>query len=206
MKEPQNAGERLLDADHRIHKAVEQDRGSRLVKATGTLSEIGDQPQMRLLCAGMIAAGLLRKDMRLLGAGARMLLAHELAAAMKSAVKHRVDRRRPRSASGKAEEKPRSGSSSDKEESSFPSGHSAGAMSAAVAFSSAYPRYSVPALLTASAVAGAQVPRCAHYPTDVGAGLAIGAAAGGIVNGAWKLASALVAVALKRRFSVPWSR
>ncbi len=40
----------------------------------------------------------------------------------------------------------------------------------------------------AALVAAAQVPRCAHYPTDVIAGAAIGLAAEAATNAAWNAA------------------
>lgn len=178
---------RLLDIDHEVHEAVEGESGSAPVKVLGLLSEVGDQPQLRLLCGGMLAMGLLRRDPRLLAAGARMLLAHEVATAAKSVIKRRIDRRRPRSADGKHEEAPHPGHSASKEESSFPSGHSAGAMAVARGFGAVYPEHQGAALLAAGGVALAQIPRCAHYPTDVGAGLAIGLAADGVIGLAWRI-------------------
>lgn len=190
-----DAGDALLDMDHKVHEAVKGGRSKPLVKLLGVLSDIGDQPQARLLCGSIIVVGLLRSDMRMVAGGARMLVAHEVATAIKSAVKHRVDRKRPRSASDKDEEKPQAGRSNDKEESSFPSGHSAGAMAIASAFSAVYPAQRKPAMVAASAIALAQIPRCAHYPTDVGAGLAIGAAADGLVGLAWRLVRSGVSLA-----------
>jgi membrane-associated phospholipid phosphatase len=181
-------GKALLAADHKVHDLVEHDRPRATVKVLGVVSDVGDQPQLRLISGGMILAGLLRRDARMIGAGARMLLAHELATATKSAIKHRVNRKRPRSASGKGEEKPRPGHDRDKEESSFPSGHSAGATAVGAAFSAVYPEYRIPALAASSAIALAQIPRRAHYPTDVGVGLAIGALSAGAVGLAWRLA------------------
>jgi membrane-associated phospholipid phosphatase len=172
------AGKALLHMDHKAHAAAEETHASGLVKVVGALSEIGDQPQLRLLCGGTMALGLLRGDPRMLGAGLRMLLAHEVAT---------VDRKRPHSADGKHEEKPRPGRHTDKEHNSFPSGHSAGATAVAVAFSAVYPEHRAAATLAAGAVAVAQVPRCAHYPTDVGAGIAIGALAASAVGQAWRL-------------------
>ena len=102
------------------------------VRALAAASEIGDQPQLRSICGALIVAGLLL-DKRLLRAGVRMLLAHELATAVKSSIKHRVDRRRPRSAASARHGEPRPGHSSAKEESSFPSGHTAGAIAVAQA-------------------------------------------------------------------------
>ncbi|MEW9854780.1 phosphatase PAP2 family protein [Novosphingobium sp. M1R2S20] len=190
-------GEAALDLDHRIHELAEPAREKPLVKVLGFLSEVGDQPQLRLLCGATIAVGIWRADVRLVGTGMRMLLAHECATLVKDMVKRRVNRRRPRSAWGKDQEKPRSGSSLDKEENSFPSGHSAGALAVACAFSAAYPPYRGTALLAAGSVAAAQVPRCAHYPSDVGAGLAIGAASGTIVTAAWHLGRRSLATMLR---------
>ncbi len=50
-----------------------------------------------------------------------------------------------------------------------------------------YPEHAAPAYAAAAGVALAQIPRCAHYPTDVGAGLAIGAAAEAVVDAGWRL-------------------
>ena len=186
-QDAQDAGKALLEIDHKAHEAAEQERGSVPVRIAGWLSEIGDQPQARMLCAGVLLLGLVRRDPRLLGAGARMLLAHELATMTKNAIKHRVDRRRPRSASDRDDETPQAGRSRDKEDTSFPSGHSAGAMAVASAYAAVYPQHRVPAMMGAGAVAVAQIPRCAHYPSDVGAGLAIGAASSGVVSLAWAL-------------------
>ena len=179
---PGAVSRQLLNMDGAVRKAVLPYRRNLAVKALSWFSEVGDQPQMRALCAGYIAIGLLRADARMVRAGSRMLVSHELATAAKSFIKHRVDRSRPRSAARRSDEALRPGHSSEKEESSFPSGHSAGAMAVASAFAADYPRFSAPAYGAAGAVALAQIPRCAHYPTDVGAGLLIGAGAGALVR------------------------
>ena len=152
------------------------------VKAVGVLSEVGDQLQMRILCGSMIAAGLATSDKRLWKAGARMLVAHELATLLKDTVKRRVDRTRPRSAESHRDRKAKPGKDTAKEETSFPSGHSAGATAAAMAFAGEYTEHRTAALAAAGLVSAAQVPRCAHYLTDVGAGVLIGAGAGAATN------------------------
>lgn len=151
------------------------------VKALGRVSELGDQPQLRLVGGVMVAAGLLGHR-RLLRAGIRTLLAHELATAVKTMIKHRVDRTRPRSARSAREGEPRTGHSRAKEETSFPSGHTAGAVAAAQAFSREFPEHALKARSGAALIGAAQVPRCAHYPSDVGVGAAIGLAAEAVVN------------------------
>jgi membrane-associated phospholipid phosphatase len=40
----------------------------------------------------------------------------------------------------------------------------------------------------AALIALSQIPRCAHYPTDVAAGLVLGLASEALVNGAWEAA------------------
>jgi membrane-associated phospholipid phosphatase len=139
----------------------------------------------------VIAVGTVGGDRRLLRAGIRMLAAHSLATVAKDFVKHRVDRTRPRASRRPGKDmKPRPGRSDAKEETSFPSGHSAGAAAVARAFTREYPEHALPAAGAAAMLALAQIPRCAHYPTDVGAGIAIGLAAEAVVDLAKRLASA----------------
>jgi membrane-associated phospholipid phosphatase len=173
----EKAGEALMDADASVTEALVPFRKAPAIKALSFLSELGDQPQARALCLGILALGVARAEGRLVRAGARMLLAHEAATLAKNFVKHRVDRTRPRSRGNGKDHKPRPGRKTHKEETSFPSGHSAGAAAVARAFARDYPKHAAPAYAGAGLIAVAQIPRCAHYPTDVGSGLAIGVAA-----------------------------
>ncbi len=182
------AADALLETDAAVADAAEELRGTPPVRAIAALSEIGDQPQMRALSVSLVAAGLLGRNPRLARAGVRMLLSHELATAIKNAIKNRVDRTRPRSREEAVDaHKMKPGDNHAKEETSFPSGHSAGAASTAWAFAREFPEYAAPAYVAAGGVALAQIPRCAHYPTDVGAGLAIGVASEAIVDAGWRL-------------------
>lgn len=167
----------LIDADKAVRDAVEPYKKSAAVRAVSWASELGDQPQMLALSGGILALGLVRRDGRMARAGARMIAAHLFATMAKNFVKHRVDRTRPRSAGNGQGPKPRPGRSTAKEETSFPSGHSAGAIAVARAFAREYPDQLGAALAGGSFIALAQIPRRAHYPTDVAAGLAIGLAA-----------------------------
>lgn len=166
----------LVEADAAVHRLVQPYRNSPPVKAISWLSELGDQPQLRLLSGACVAAALIGSDRRLLRAGIRMLLAHEIATLAKNFVKDAVDRSRPRRASSMQERRPKRGDKSAKEETSFPSGHTAGSIAVARAFAREYPEHAVAALGTAGLVAAVQVPRCAHYVSDVGAGALIGIA------------------------------
>jgi membrane-associated phospholipid phosphatase len=175
--------ETLLEGDAATAEKVKPYQRSAPVRALAWLSELGDQPQMITLSAATIAAGLAGRNARLTRAGIRMIAAHYLATAAKNFVKVRIDRTRPRSADpGNDGHHMKPGDKRAKEETSFPSGHSAGAMAVARAFSREYPEYRGPALTAAGLIALAQIPRCAHYPTDVGAGLAIGLASEVAVN------------------------
>ena len=183
---------KLEKADLAVADAARPWAGTGPMKIVSFLSEVGDQPQMRLLCGAVIAAGLVRGDKRLAGTGLRMLAAHSLATFAKNLIKHRIDRTRPRSKHKPGKDHHLSpGDSHAKEETSFPSGHSAGAAAVARAFVRDYPEHQAPAYAAAGAVALAQIPRCAHYPTDVGAGLAIGAAAEALVDAALGLLNPL---------------
>jgi membrane-associated phospholipid phosphatase len=169
--------EPLLELDRKVRAAVVPYKGTGPVKVLGWLSDMGDQRQLRIVAGAMVLAGVVRSDARMVRAGLRMFVAHELATVAKNFIKHRVDRTRPRSSSRTSEQKPRAGHSRKKEETSFPSGHSAGSMAVARAFAREYPEHRAVAYALAGGIALAQIPRCAHYPSDVVVGLAVGAAA-----------------------------
>jgi membrane-associated phospholipid phosphatase len=175
----------LLEIDRKSRKLFRPYRKTAPVKALAWLGQSGDQLQLRVLSGGLLAIGLVRRDGRLIRAGARMLLSHELATLAKKAVKNRVDRLRPRSARRGKDIKPRRGHSKETELNSFPSGHSAGAMGAACAFAAEYPERRASALAAAGAVGLAQVPTTRHYPSDVVAGAAIGVATDAAVGVGW---------------------
>ena len=174
-----------MKADKAVHDAVRPFRDTPAVEALSWYAKLGDQPQMLTLSGAFLAFGIARSDSRMARAGARMVAAHLLATAGKNFIKHRIDRTRPRSATGTDGHKPSLGKNETKEETSFPSGHSAGAIAVAAAFAREYPEYRVPALGAAGAIALAQIPRCAHYATDVGAGLTLGWAAESVVDAVW---------------------
>ena len=167
----------LERADVAVAKAVAPVSDTPLVKVLGALSEASDQPQMRILCAGMIVAGWVRGDRRLAGAGIRMLAAHSLATGIKTLIKHRIDRTRPTLLVEEGRYDMAPGNSDEHDESSFPSGHTAGAVAAAMAYARVYPEHRGGAYAIAAAASLMQVPRCKHYPSDIGAGAIIGAVA-----------------------------
>lgn len=161
-------------ADRRVSSKVNQKRDSWPMRLIGSASEIGDQPQMRMLCAATIAFAIVRRDSRLAKTGFKMLAAHTVATWGKGGVKAVIDRTRPESGDNP---KVRLGNSDSHDETSFPSGHSAGAVAVAEAFARSYPKHAVAARTGALAVAAVQVPRGTHYAGDVAAGVLIGLAA-----------------------------
>jgi membrane-associated phospholipid phosphatase len=187
-KQIKAAASALMDLDDRAHRAVGPYAEKPAMAPVHQLGKLGDQPELRTLAGAIIAGGIVAGSDRLVRAGARLIIAHEAATAAKDVVKNRVDRTRPRSAKGRGDKKLRKGRPSSKEESSFPSGHSAGAMAVARAFSREYPEYAGFALGAAGLVAASQVPRNAHYPTDIVAGAAIGLLAEAVTDAVWRAA------------------
>lgn len=181
--------EGLLDFDDRARKVFEPHLDTFPLNALDYFSKIGDQPELRLMAAAMLAAGTFSGSDRLVRAGARMMIAHEAATFVKDRVKTSVDRTRPRSATTREQKKPRKGRHTTTELNSFPSGHSAGAIAAARAVSREFPEMGTAVVGVAIVVALCQIPRCAHYPSDVAAGLAIGLASEALVDQLWQATS-----------------
>jgi membrane-associated phospholipid phosphatase len=184
----QTTGTRLIDLDDCARQLFEPYTDTKPVRALDLLSKIGDQPELRVIAGGLLVVGTLVGNDRLVRAGSRMLIAHEAATVVKDMIKTNIDRTRPRSANNRDAKKPKKGDHTAKEKTSFPSGHSAGAIAAARAFSREFPEYGPAPIGGAALVAASQVPRCAHYPTDVAAGLLIGLVVEGITNAAWDAA------------------
>src|SRR3954452_20555225 len=181
-------GERLIDLDDRANRIFKPYAGSPPVRVLDFFSKLGDQPELRLIAGGLMVAGTFAANDRLVRAGARMIIAHEAATLAKDRLKTEIDRTRPRSASGRKEKKPKKGKHTAKERTSFPSGHSAGAIAAARAFSREFPEHGAAAMGAASVIAASQIPRCAHYPTDVAAGVLLGLTTEAITAAAWNAA------------------
>jgi membrane-associated phospholipid phosphatase len=173
----------LVRLDARVLEAIAPYSKSSPVRAIAFVSKAGDQPPLLGLCVGVVLGGLVGRDRRLILAGVRMGGAHILATAVKNFVKARIDRTRPRTAVGTGSGTGmKLGRSEKKEETSFPSGHSAGAAAVVRALARDFPEASGGAYAAAGLLALAQIPRRAHYPSDVGAGLAIGLAAEAAVS------------------------
>ena len=182
------AAAKVRDADVEVTDTLGEHRGSLPVRMLSGISKIGDQPELRLISATFIGIGLAAGDRRLSRAGVRMLVTHELATLAKDFIKNRIDRTRPRNARARQQAEPRPGRRTAKAHTSFPSGHSAGAVAVAQAFAREYPEHRAAALAAGGLVAAGQVPKSAHYPTDVAAGVALGAASEAALAALWRAA------------------
>ncbi|WP_165961158.1 phosphatase PAP2 family protein [Qipengyuania sediminis] len=153
-----------------------------LVRWLGRASEMADQPPLVAISLATLAAGLLLRRPVLAVAGARMLATHAVATGMKAQVKRAVDRTRPYVLAEENRYVVRKGEENESRFNSFPSGHTAGAVAVAQAIARTHAPAGLPARLWAVAIAVIQIPRCAHYPSDVAAGAAIGLGADRLVR------------------------
>ena len=163
-------------ADFEIADALALEEESRAGRAMSRFAELGDQPPLVALSAGVFAFGLASGNRKLARTGLRMLAAHAVATAIKGLAKDRVDRTRPNVALGDSSYRLKPGDSKDGKLRSMPSGHSAGLAAVARAAGREYPDVAVPAAVAAAAVAAAQLPSGNHFPSDVAVGVGIGLA------------------------------
>ena len=172
----------IEDADAAVAERLARYRETPVIEAVSFVSKLSDQPPLRVLCAAVLLAGAVRGSPRLIRAAVRMLAAHTLATEAKSFVKGRIDRRRPNARETGDDHRLSAGDSDAKADTSFPSGHSAGAIAVAGAFAREFPEHMLAALTVGSALGAAQVMRGSHYPSDVAAGLAIGLVSEAVVD------------------------
>lgn len=182
MGEIEQAAKSVAKADRAVtHKAAAH-RDQPIVKATGFLAEIGDQPQLVATSLGTVVIGLVARRPDMIRGGVRMFAAHAAATFVKSAIKASIDRTRPEKAieDGKARFEP--GDSDDHEQTSFPSGHTAGAVAVARAASRDIDGAGAPAALVTGLVAAAQPLNGKHYLSDLVVGAAVGWIAEALVS------------------------
>ncbi len=182
MGEIEQAAKSVEKVDRTVtHKAAAH-RDQPIVKATGFLAEIGDQPQLVATSLGTVVIGLVARRPDMIRGGVRMFAAHAAATFVKSAIKSSIDRTRPEKAieDGKARFEP--GDSHDHEQTSFPSGHTAGAVAVARAASRDIDGAGAPAALVSGLVAAAQPLNGKHYLSDLVVGAAVGWIAEALVS------------------------
>jgi len=182
MGDIEQAAKSVEKADRAMtHKAAAH-RDKPIVKATGFLAEIGDQPQLVATSLGTVVIGLVARRPDMIRGGVRMFAAHAAATFVKSAIKSSIDRTRPEKAieDGKARFEP--GDSDDHAQTSFPSGHTAGAVAVARAASRDIDGAGAPAALVTGVVAVAQPLNGKHYLSDLVVGAAVGWIAEALVS------------------------
>jgi membrane-associated phospholipid phosphatase len=179
--------ETVEEADLAVAGQAAEVRHHPVTRALGHMSDIADQPPMLTLGALVLTGGLLTGQRRVAETGGRLLASVALATAIKTVVKHMVVRTRPHVLADQGRYETGWLGPTDGPHSSFPSGHTADAVAAARALARVYPEAKLPAYAAAVAVAVIQIPRCAHYPSDVTAGAAVGIAAEALVHRAWSL-------------------
>lgn len=181
-KKGRKAVQAVEKADRRIVHRASSYRDVPIVRLLGKVGELGDQPPMVALCGATIFGGLVRRDGALVATGVRMLAAHAVATGIKHVIKRSVDRTRPHLLVEEGRYETGPGRRDEGAFSSFPSGHTAGAVAVARAVARDVPTGAWPAYAGAAVIAGVQVPRCHHFPSDIGAGAVIGWAAEAAVS------------------------
>lgn len=172
-------------ADAKVAAALGDHHNNPVIATVGAVSEVADQPPMLAFTAATALAGLVLRRPKLLRAGLRMLASELVATGLKTRIKARVDRTRPHKMLDEGRYVLRNAGDAAIREgpwSSFPSGHTAGAVAVARALTRDYPGAALPATLAAATVAAVQLPRRKHFATDVIAGAAIGWAAEALVS------------------------
>lgn len=172
-----DAIEQVEEADVAVAKAAAPLQHHPVTKALGQVSEIADQPPMFTLGSLVLAIGVISGRPRITETGLRLLASVGLATAMKTGVKQVVGRTRPYVLANEGRYETKLMGPVEKEWNSFPSGHTADAVSAARAVARVWPELRVPAYAAAAVIAAIQIPRCAHYPSDIAAGALVGLAA-----------------------------
>lgn len=145
-----------------------------LLRHLAKLGELADQPPLATLCLALLAAGIVRGDARMTRAGQRMLLAFAIATFVKSTLKKNVGRTRPKALLDKHLHRAMLGGPKGRAWESFPSGHTAGAVAVARAFTRSYPQFGDAPMAGALTLGALKVLRGDHYPSDILAGFTFG--------------------------------
>jgi hypothetical protein len=155
---PASLDQRLYDQVHGRWSRPWLDRPMEMATRSGTAS-VGIA-----LCAGI---GLFGGE-RARQSAKLALVADALSAAVTYGLKVAVNRQRPEG-------------QTERDNSSFPSGHATGAFALATVFSSQYPKAAIPAYLAAGAIGVSRIYLGRHYPSDVLAGALVGFASARLV-------------------------
>lgn len=178
----------LEQADVELGARLARHRHHPLVKAARLASKLSDQEPLYAIGAVVTVAGLGLRDARLARTGVAVLAAVAAADGGKTAIKNLVRRTRPHVLLDDGHYAAEAGGSDAKPEQSFPSGHTACGVAAALAVSRRYPRAGALAGVATAVFAWGRVASGAHWPLDVAAGAVLG------VGAAWASGRLLRAV------------
>ena len=159
--------------EHRALAPVVALRDHKAVKLVEPIAKAADEPPLLALSLATLAIGAVLRRPAIVRTGARMVASHVVATGLKTVMKGAVDRTRPAAAGGGAKLARGSGTK-DGSKNAFPSGHTAGAVAVAQAVAHEMPGAGRTARALAGAAGALQVPRGAHYLTDVAAGAVTG--------------------------------
>jgi membrane-associated phospholipid phosphatase len=174
MGKKRDAIKTVEQADVEVSRSISGIRDTPPVEMLGWFGKMADQPPLYAFIGGVAAVALLRRDARLLRTAGRMLGAHWLGIQAKNAVKSAVDRTRPQMLIEEGRYELGKGRRPEKAYSSFPSGHTVGAVAIAQALVREYPEYRTGAYLACVAAAVARIAKCDHFVSDTAAGALIG--------------------------------
>jgi len=152
------------------------------IKPVTQLAEIADRPPLLAAAVAIAGIGVLRRDGQMQRAGLRMLLAVGIATTAAKLGKRVIARTRPHKLVDEHRYAMFAGGPNEHDWNSFPSAHAAGGFAAARAVGRDYPLFAPQAFTTALAAAGLKVLKGDHFPSDIIAGLAIGAVAGAVAE------------------------
>jgi membrane-associated phospholipid phosphatase len=151
------------------------------LRAVTAFSQLADQPPLLAASGAVVAWGLLTGDRRLARRGGHLVASVALATLLKGTVKRALSRTRPNMLLDEGRYRVEPLGPDEGPWHSFPSGHMAGSVALARAIFRCWPSAWRPAYAAAAVVGLVQVPRGAHYPSDVLAGAVVGVAAEAVV-------------------------
>lgn len=145
-------------------------------------AELGDQEPLYAVGAGMLVIGLFARSPKLAKTGFSVLARVSVADLSKRLVKRCVKRTRPAELLDHGRYETDTGGGDDHEEQSFPSGHVACTLAAAIGVSRHWPVATPAALGFTGLVGVARVVKGEHWPADVAAGFILGVVADALVS------------------------
>lgn len=180
---------RVSAVDRTISAPLKPLRHKSVIRALGTISDIGKDDRWLTCCAVATGVGLLAQNARLTELGISLLAASKAAFLVKNALKDRIVRTRPYLVDDGRPHRFGPGVADVAALNAFPSGHSAAGMVAALLVTRSFPTARRIAWAAGGFLALIQLPRRHHYPSDVLTGMAIGLLAGRCVKAATRIAA-----------------